>query len=130
MPSSFQPGLKGLSEAIRAWKKRPYKTVSDEWSVDRFANIIGNRLVAVARNGRARDAESALGSLARVAEYSEKNILSKTAALLEEQGEPRLATIAYTLVWFQTRRYGENEGCVVFAQSKRTRPRACPRSYR
>lgn len=103
-PSSFEPGLVGVSQAIRAWRQRPYDTTLDEWSPDRFADAIATRLVEVAQNGQKREAELALGSLARAAEYGERSILPKTAALLEELGNPTLAAIAYTLRWFQTRR--------------------------
>ncbi|MCY4370056.1 MAG: hypothetical protein OXF41_11740 [bacterium] len=99
-PRSFSPGAIGLAQAIRAWQTRPYKPESDEWSVDRFANVIVSRLLEVAEAGRADDAARALRPLARGFGSSDRvDLMQQIAVDLERSGHLALATITYTLGW-------------------------------
>jgi hypothetical protein len=105
--SPFPEGLPGLSRAIRAWKRKPYDAQSEERAVERFANVIGYRLVELAADGRIEEAETALRSLGDSVTLGDRSgILRYVAEGLERHGENRLAAVAYTLAWTQARGHG------------------------
>jgi hypothetical protein len=105
--SSFPDGVAGLSRAIRAWRRRPYQSQSGEWAVERFANVIGYRLIGLAHEGRLEEAESALRSLSDSVTVGDRSsILRSVAEGLERYGEIRLATVACTLAWTRARGHG------------------------
>lgn len=105
--SPFPDGLPGLSRAIRAWRRKPYDAQSGEWSVERFTNVIGYRLIEVAAEGRFEEAESALRSLGESVTIGDRSgILQCVAEGLRRHGENRLAAIAYTLAWTRARGQG------------------------
>lgn len=116
-PLSFlPPGPAGLAQAIRLWRKFLYKTTQSQWTIDRFANVFGYRILELVETGRERDAESALRSIAEVSGFDEgSELLRVLAAGLERHEQTRLATIAYALVWTRTRGRG---GWVSFAGEK------------
>jgi len=103
----FQPGLVGLSRAIRIWRNRPYDVQSVDWTTERFANIIGYRLIEVASTGLYQEAESALRFLANASSIGERGkILRLIAEGLERHGIVRLAAVAYSLTWTNARGRG------------------------
>jgi AAA ATPase-like protein len=103
----FQPGLVGLSRAIRVWRNRPYDAQSVDWTTERFANIIGYRLIEVVSTGLYQEAESALRFLANVSSIGEQGkILRLIAEGLERHGIVRLAAVAYSLTWTNARGRG------------------------
>jgi hypothetical protein len=96
--STFPDGVTGLSRAIRAWRRRPHDAQSGEWTVERFTNVIGYRLIELANEGRLEEAESALRSLSDSVTVGDRSsILGSVAEGLERYGEIRLAAVAYTL---------------------------------
>ena len=102
--SGFPLGLPGLLRAIRAWRRRPYDARSTEWSVDRYANAIGYRLVELAADGRHDEAVSALRSLSEGAFLEQQlELLRSVADGIERHGQVRLAAVAYTLLWTSAR---------------------------
>lgn len=103
----FPPGTPGLAMSIRVWRKRPYDATSAEWESDRFANIIGYRLVSLLAEDRVDDARSALSSLAEGSGLGERTgILRSIAEGLERHGETQIAAFAYALTWTRTRGHG------------------------
>jgi hypothetical protein len=105
--SSFPDGVAGLSRAIRAWRRRPYESQSEEWAVERFTNVIGYRLLELANEGRLEEAESALRSLSDSVTIGDRSsILRSVAEGLERYCEIRLATVAYALAWTRARGHG------------------------
>lgn len=103
----FPYGMPGLARAIRAWRARPYDITSGEWALERFANVIGYRLISLLGKGRLEDARSALRSLADASGLGERaGILRSIAEGLERHGETQLAALAYALTWTRTRGRG------------------------
>lgn len=104
---AFPSGLPGLVSAIRAWSRRPYNVRSVEWTVERFANIIGYRLLELAADGWYEEAEATLRSLTVGSNLGKKwEILRPIAEGLERYGEIRLAAVAYALTWVCARGHG------------------------
>ncbi len=100
----FPDGMPGLSRAIRAWRRRPYDAQSAAWSVDRFANVIGYRLLQLAASGRLEEAESALRALGQgVSLGAPAEILRAIGEGLERHGANRLAAVSLALTWTRTR---------------------------
>ena len=102
----FPQGLPGLARAIRLWRRRPYDSQSPEYTVERFANIIGYRLLILATDGRYQEAVSALRMLAESDFGQHSSILRLVAEGLERHDETQLAVIAYTLAWTHARGHG------------------------
>nr|WP_147455184.1 hypothetical protein [Saccharothrix australiensis] len=100
----FPGGANGLARAIRAWRRRPYESDALDWAPERFANIIGYRLVELAEAGDEQHAEAALHSLAGVLKpLDQTSLLVSLGEGLERHGHLRLAAVAFTLVWTRTR---------------------------
>jgi hypothetical protein len=103
----FPPGMTGITRAIRAWRNRPYDTNSAEWTVERFANVIGYRLIDLQAAGRLEDARSALRSLADASGIGERtSILRLISQGLERNSATQLAAVAYALTWTRARGHG------------------------
>ena len=103
--AAFPPGMPGIALAARAWHDRPFDDASPAWSADRFANILGYRIVELAEDGFHDDAKAALRLLADAVRFDDTDgLLKKVAAGLERHSQRALAAIAYTLAW--TRRRG------------------------
>ena len=86
----FPPGMPGLTRAIRAWRRTPYDARSGESAVDRFANVIGYRLLELAADGRQHEAASSLRSLGESVGFGDRpGILRSVAEGLERHGETR-----------------------------------------
>ncbi|MDB5910544.1 MAG: hypothetical protein JWP34_4658, partial [Massilia sp.] len=99
------PGTAGLTRAIRAWHAVPYDDRGASQTLDRFANIIGYRLLELAGSGREENAVVALlRTLGGPASYPEgARLLRNLAEGLECHGYRALAAQAYTLTWTRTR---------------------------
>lgn len=103
----FPYGMPGIAKAIRVWRSRPYDITSEEWAPDRFANVIGYRLINLLGEGRSEDARSMLRSLADASRFGERpGILRSIAEGLERHGETQLAALAYAFTWARTRGRG------------------------
>ena len=103
----FPNGAVGVARAIRTWRRRPYESTSPDWAPERFANIIGYRLVELAEAGAEQDAETALHTLAGALETLDRSgLLTSLGEGLERHGQPRLAAAALALAWTRTRGNG------------------------
>ena len=99
-------GVAGIARAIRAWRRRPYEATGPEWDPDRFANIIGFRMVGMDPTEEA-DAEAALHSLANAFETLDRSgLLTSLGHGLQRLERPRLAAVALTLAWTRERAGG------------------------
>jgi hypothetical protein len=100
---TFPEGLSGLTRAIRMWHRKPYDSQSPQWNQERFANIIGYRLIDLTVEGRHEEAVLALQLLAEDSGLRDRSsILRSIAEGLERHSEFRLAAVAYTLTWTRT----------------------------
>jgi len=98
------PGTTGLTRAIRAWHAVPYDDRGTSQTLDRYANLIGYRLLDLAGSGREEDAAAVLRTLGGPAFYPEgARLLGNLAEGLERHGHHALAAQAYTLTWTRTR---------------------------
>lgn len=103
----FGTGTSGLFKAMRSWQNRPYDSHAEHWSADRFANVIGYRILETIYDGRSEEAEDALRVLAGMIRLGdETGLLESLAAGLETRGHVRLAAVAHTLTWTRTRGHG------------------------
>jgi hypothetical protein len=106
-PPAFPKGPPGLSQAIRAWRNRPYDSNSSDWSSARFASVIGYRLVELAQEGRSDEAESTLHTLADFIDFGDRSmLLAEIAEGLERHELHRLSATAFALEWTRTRSHG------------------------
>jgi AAA ATPase domain len=105
---SVAPGAVGLAQALRTWRRRPYEANDWRWDVDRFASLVGYRLVELAEAGREAEAESALRALAEDVGYEreKQKLIEALATGLEHNGQTRLAAMAYALAWTSARGHG------------------------
>jgi hypothetical protein len=105
--AGFPRGAVGLARAIRTWRQRPYEPTSQDWSPERFANVIGYRLVELAESGNEQDATTALHSLAGALDTLDRShLLNSLGEGLERHGQHRLAAVALTLAWTRARGNG------------------------
>ncbi|EWM13759.1 ATP-binding protein [Kutzneria sp. 744] len=99
----FPNGIVGLNRAIRAWRRRPYDTSSPDWAPEKFATLIGDRLVQLAGAGAEEDAIAALHSLASTVDTLDRSrLLTLVGRGLEHHSHPRLAAVALSLAWTRT----------------------------
>ena len=99
-----RPGAEGIGEAIRVWQRRRYGEAHPDWSLDRFANILGYRILELVENGQDQAAETALELVADASGMSAgSELLSALADGFERHAQYRLATIAHTLTWTRMR---------------------------
>lgn len=102
--SAFPPGLPGFALAVRAWRDKPFDNIGIAWTADRFANLLGYRLVEVAEGGSHGEAEAGLRLLADAMQFGDRDgLLRSIAEGLERHSQRGLAAIAYTLAWTRTR---------------------------
>ena len=103
----FQPGAVGIAQAMRAWKGRQYDETRPGWSVERFANVLGYRIIELVESGRDADAETALSLIADAGKINDRSELLKALAKgFERRGQDSLAALAYTLAWTRRRASG------------------------
>ena len=103
----FPRGAVGVARAIRTWRRRPYEPTSPDWAPERFANIIGYRLVELAEDGAEQEAVAALQSLAGALDmFDRSGLLTFLGKGLERHGQPCLAAAALALAWTRTRGNG------------------------
>ena len=99
----FPNGVIGLNRAIRAWRRRPYDVSGPDWAPEKFATVIGDRLVQLAEAGVEQDATAALHSLANTVDTLDRSgLLTLLGHKLEGHGRPRLAAVALALAWTRT----------------------------
>ncbi|WP_194918188.1 ATP-binding protein [Catenulispora rubra] len=104
---NFPSGLVGIARATRTWRSRSYESTDAEWSAQRYAEIIGTRLVEVAQADKQPDAVRALHTLAAaVGTFDRSGLLAILGQELENRQQPRLAAVALTLAWTHTRGQG------------------------
>ena len=103
----FRLGAVGIAEAIHAWRERRYDEIHPDWSVERFTNALGYRIMELVDVGREGDAETVLGSIADATGFDDRHRLLKALAEgFERYGQNNLAAVAYTLEWTRTRGQG------------------------
>ena len=103
----FQPGAVGVAHAIRAWQGRQYDETRPDWSVERFANVLGYRIIELMEAGREGDARTAIRLIADAGRFGDKpKLLKSLAEGFERHKQGSLAAVAYTLVWTRTRGHG------------------------
>lgn len=103
----FKSGKVGIAQAVRAWQDRRYDEPLQGRSMDRFANILGYRIIELIESGRERDALTAVRSIAYAGKIFEVSALLRSLAEgFEHRGEFCLAAITYTLVWTRARGQG------------------------
>ncbi len=103
----FRPGAVGIAQAIRVWQGRLYREEFPKWSVERFANIVGYRIIELVEGGHKEDAETALRMISDPTGFGDSpNLLNALAEGLERQGQDGLAAEAYTLAWTRSRSRG------------------------
>ena len=105
--TEFPDGAVGIARAIRAWRRRPYDATDPAWAPQRFANIIGYRLLELAQAGHEPDVIAALHTLASALDTLERNgLLTALGQGLERHGHSHLAAVALALAWTHTRGQG------------------------
>ena len=103
----FPPGLRGVAAAARAWRERPYDAPGHDWSVTRFTNLLGYRLIELVDAGRARDAEAALRLVADACKFFDQSgLLRQLAEGFARYGHSHSAALAYTFTWTRARGAG------------------------
>ena len=103
----FQPGAVGVAHAIRAWQGRQYDETRPDWSVERFANVLGYRIIELMEAGREGDARTAIRLIADAGRFGDKpKLLKSLAEGFERHEQGSLAAVAYTLAWTRTRGHG------------------------
>ena len=106
-PLVFPSGASGLTQAIRAWRDRRYDETRPEWAPERFANVLGYRIIELAEGGRASEAETVLRLVADAVLFDDRSgLLRALAEGLERHGQYRLAVAAYVLTWTRSRGRG------------------------
>lgn len=101
----FSHGAAGLAEAARAWHDNYHAGDTSTWTVDRFANVLGYRLLELDQTGQQEVARRALRSAADSTGFDDRQGLLKALADgLERHGLTDLAATAHSLAW--TRRRG------------------------
>ena len=100
----FKLGAAGIAQAVRVWQDRQYDEPLQGRSVDRFANILGYRIIELIEAGREGDAQTAIRSIANAGRiFEETTLLKSLADGFERHGKVRLAALAYTLMWTRAR---------------------------
>ena len=100
----FPPGAIGIGQAIRVWRGRRYDDERPSWSVERFANVLGYRLVELAEDDREVDAAKAIRLIADAGGFYDKSkLIYEIAEGLERLGHGVLAAVAFTLAWTRAR---------------------------
>ena len=103
----FPTGAAGISQAIRVWRKRKYKETHLDWSVERFANVLGYRIIELIEDGQELAGETWLRLIADNCRIDDEvEILKTLAEGFERHGQEKLATLAYTLGWTRARGSG------------------------
>ncbi len=100
----FDPGAVGIVQAIRVWQDRLHREERSEWSVERFANVVGFRIMELTERGREKDAETALRSISDPTGFGDSpKLLKALAEGFERHGQDGLAAQAYALAWTRSR---------------------------
>ena len=103
----FPHGLRGVAAAARAWRERPYDAPGHDWSVARFTNLLGYRLIELLDAGRACDVETALRLVADACKFFDQSrLLRQLADGFARYGHNHSAALAYTLTWTRARGAG------------------------
>ena len=76
----FKPGAVGIAQAIRSWQNRQYDEPLQGRSLDRYANILGYRIIELVGMGRNRDAQKAVKSIASAGRLFEESTLVRSLA--------------------------------------------------
>ena len=104
---TFQPGAVGVAQAIRAWQGRQYDDTSPHWSVERFANVLGYRIIELMEAGREGDAQTAVRLIADAGRFDDgPKLLQSLAEGFERHGQRSLAAVTHTLAWTRARSHG------------------------
>ena len=103
----FQPSAVGVVQAIRAWQGRQYDETRPSWSVERFVNVLGYRIIELMEAGREGDVRTAVRLIADAGRFDDRQeLLRSLAEGFERHGQGSLAAMTYTLAWTRTRGHG------------------------
>ena len=92
---------------IRAWQGRQYDDKRSGWSVERFTNILGYRIIELMEAGREGDAQTAVRLIADACGFGdEAGLLKSLAEGFECHRQGSLAAVTYTLAWTRARSHG------------------------
>ncbi len=104
---AYPPGLTGIALAARAWRDRPFDYHGNPSTTQRFANLLGYRIVELAYGGSCGDAETGIRLLADAMQFDDRDgLLKHIADGLERHSQHALAATTYTLAWTRTRGRG------------------------
>lgn len=104
---AFPAGAIGAAQAIRAWRGRSYGESRPEWSIERFANILGYRVIELLEDGRADDAVAVIKFTADAGGFDDRSsLLNAIAEGLERHEQFTHAAGAYALAWTRARGRG------------------------
>ena len=94
----YHPGAVGVAQAIRAWRARRYDESRPGWSVERFANVFGYRILELIGCDRLMDVHTAIDLIADAGGFDTgPKLLKAIAEGLERHGHHSSAAMAYTL---------------------------------
>ena len=100
----FKLGATGIAGAVRALHERQYEDVRQEFSPERFGNLLGYRLLELLNDGRKNDVDNALISIAdTVTIFSRSTLLKYLAEGFARFGFNDLAAKSYALAWTRAR---------------------------
>lgn len=106
-PPQFGIGIRGLAKVVNMWRSRPYGAVEGRWTLGRFANAIGYRLLELLDQGRTAEAELAIRTIADgMPSRYDHPLLGDIAEGLERHGFAHQSVLAYTLNWTRSRDHG------------------------
>ena len=96
----FADGAVGVRQAIRAWRERRYNESRPSWSVQRFENLLGYRLLELMEEGRKEDVEAALDLIGDASGFDQSPaLLTALAEGFERHGHRESAAVAFSLAW-------------------------------
>ena len=103
----FADGAVGVRQAIRAWRERRYDESRPSWSVQRFQNALGYRLLELLEEGRREDVEAALDLIGGASGFDRSPVLlTALAEGFERHGHRESAAMAFAVAWTRARGSG------------------------
>ena len=96
----FSDGMNGIAEAIKALQNNKFHDSHPDLAIDRFANMLGYRIIALVKGGKEEDADRALQLISEeVSFYDSHKLLKELAEGLKRFQQNKFAAKAYSLTW-------------------------------